>query len=494
VQILVRAIAGAAVSLAIVVRMAIASATASSLCIVPVPLTDPAGLQAHLIASKGFPGSPWPVFYETGAWLAWMLDEAGQLARPKEFPTTNLAGDFVAEPAGRVIGTKRYGRQVYIQDPANGRFIGLDGTEKEAIGVVSMASWITDRRATIVATSTGLYALSDDATRPALNRIELAEAVPIGRVTGIFDLPNNHAAALTTADGRVFVLDAGNRLHEVSGVQIGKHDWFLGVRETEHPDRLLIQGSRQAWTAPMRSHGDGPPLPDQAREITTMRPDGSGVLRYYPPVGQYLVYGTPDRWFDFLGRAMFRLDDDLVAVEGSRGLSDYPFIREVPSRGIVVVETFGRLYRYDGKGSLEPIAGSLETEIGRFPRVHDLTSQGKVIVITASGLYELTLEGKLVRLPPPRELEGAKFFELAEMPAARLAVVFTNRGIFQIDAAGGFSRVTGDAHIDLGMTGPNLVLPIPTRDTLFFSTYGKGGQFMIMDRGSERQSACVGTQ
>ena len=140
-QIHVRTIAGATVSLAIVVRMAVASAMASSLCVVPVPLTDPAGPQAHhLISSKSFPGSPWPVFYETGAWLAWMLDEAGRLARPKEFPTTNLAGDFVAEPAGRVIGTKRYGRQVYIQDPANGRFIGLDGTEKEAIGVVSMAS------------------------------------------------------------------------------------------------------------------------------------------------------------------------------------------------------------------------------------------------------------------------------------------------------------------------------------------------------------------
>lgn len=485
-----RTIAGAG----IILHIAATSAAAIGLCITPVTLVDPANPDTPELISnaRSFPGSAWPVFYASGRLEAWMLDEHGKLRRPTEFPTDLINDKFVAEPTGRVVGTKRYGHQIYVQDPANGRFVSLNGTEKEAIGMVSMASWITNWNATLVATSMGLFALTNDVPIPALKRVEV-EPGPVGPLAYIFDLPRNHAAALVTGDGRLLILDAMNRVHDVPGVQIKKGQWLLRVSEIENSNRLLVEGSHQTWTVSMRQQADAS-LPNQAREITTLKHDGSGILQYYKAVGQYLVYGTPDRWLSLGGPAILRLDDDLVSVEGSRGLSDYPSIHDIPSRGLVVVQTFKRLYKYDGKGPLEPIAGSLASEIGDFPQVHDITSQHRVLAITSSGLYELTLEGKLVRIPPPPELEGAKFHQLAEMPASQIAVVFTNRGIFAVDQTGTFSHVTGDDHIDLGAVGPSLVTRIPARETLFFSTYGNAGQFMIVDTGKNPQGACAAIQ
>ncbi|MGP0093873.1 MAG: hypothetical protein ACLPKB_28610 [Xanthobacteraceae bacterium] len=476
-----------------VAHAAAATVEAARLCIVPVPLRDPDNPIArralrHASIATVFPGSPWPVFDEFGPPGTWVLNRRGQLELPDEFPRNGLADRFVVEPSGRVIGVSSYGKQIYVQDAADGRFVGLDGADQKAIGRVAWASWVTGRRATLVATSKGVFTLEGQGPAPTLKPLEIADAASIKNVGRIYDLPAHRAAALGTYDGRVFLLNADNQLRAVPGLQMTAPDWFLSIEQVDHPERLLVQGSRQTWTVPLRRDGDAS-VPGQAREISSLVHDGSGRLQYYSAVRQYLVYGTPNRWFG-PGPALLRLDDDLVAVEGSRGLPDHPFVRDVPSRGIVVVQTFGRLYEYDGNNPLRPIPGSTEAEIGRYPRVHDLTGQDKVIVNTISGLYELTAEGNLVRLPLAPELEGARFRELAELPASHLAVVFTDRGIFELDPAGALTRVRGDSRVDPGTTGPNLIARIPVRETLFVSTY-HSGQFMILDKDRAGREACA---
>jgi hypothetical protein len=488
------AIAGVSILLAFA-RVEPTTAEAAQLCIVPVPLRYPDDPFArrfltHYSRARVFPASPWPLFAQAGAPgpLTWVLNEQGQLERPAGFPID--LDSFVTEPFGRVIGfwgaTDR--KQVYVQDAASGRFVGLDGTDKKTIGVVSKAAWISSLRATLIGTSDGVFALEGEGPTLLLRPLEFTGAVRLRNVGWIYDLPIHGAAVVGIYDGSVFILNSDNRLREVPGFQIPAHNWGARFGEVEHPSRLLIQVKGQTWTVPLLREGDTT-IPGLARRITSPK-SGTAGLQYYSAVRQYLVYGTPDRWFSF-SPALLRLEDDLVAVEGSRALQDHPFIQDVPSRNFVVVKTFGRLYAYDGKTALKPIPGSSEAEIGLYPWVHDLASQNKVIVKTISGLYELTLEGRLDRLPLPSELEGAKFHELVEMPASHLAVVFTDRGAFGLDAAGALARVRGEHGIDFGVAGPELIAHIPVRETLFISTF-RSGQFMILDEDKAGNEACAG--
>jgi hypothetical protein len=487
-------IAGAGMLL-MLVHAGAPAAEAARLCIVPVPFRDPDNpyfprFATHFLMTRTFPGSPWPVIQQSNAPgpASWTLNERGQLQRADDFP--HSLEDFVVEPSGRVIGFWWAREQLYIQDAATGRFAGLAEADEKTIGRVATAAWISSRRATLVGTSKGIFTLAGDGPSPTLKPLTLTGASGIEKIGRIFDLPLSNAAAVATYDGRVFVLASDDRLHEVPGIQVSVNSWLMRINEVGGPNRLLIERSDQTWTAPLRGK-DTEAIPGAARKISRVVPDGSS-LNYYPAVGQYPVYGTPDRWFSY-GPALQRLDDDLTAVKDSSGLYDHPFLRDISSRGIVVVQTFSRLYTYDGKGRMKPIPGSTEAEIGQYPWVHDLAGQNKVVVVTINGLYELAPEGRLVRLPLPPELAGAKFHELAEMPASHLAVVFTDRGIFGFDAAGTFSRVTGDRGIDFGGIGPELVMHIPVRETLFVSTH-HSGQFIILDENKAGPGACLGAQ
>ena len=150
--------------------------------------------------------------------------------------------------------------------------------------------------------------------------------------------------------------------------------------------------------------------------------DGS-VLQYYSAVHQYLVYAKLNRWFS-PGPALLRLQDELTLIEGSVGL-DHPFIRNIPTRGIVSIETFSSgIYTCDGTSALKPVAGSTKAAIGEYPKVYDLVGQHRGIVLATRGLYELTAEGHLNRLPLPSELEGAKFNQLLEI-RNRISLLFS---------------------------------------------------------------------
>ncbi|MGA8613846.1 MAG: hypothetical protein WB760_19675 [Xanthobacteraceae bacterium] len=176
--------------------------------------------------------------------------------------------------------------------------------------------------------------------------------------------------------------------------------------------------------------------------------DGS-VLQYYSAVHQYLVYAKLNRWFS-PGPALLRLQDELTLIEGSVGL-DHPFIRNIPTRGIVSIETFSSgIYTCDGTSALKPVAGSTKAAIGEYPKVYDLVGQHRGIVLATRGLYELTAEGHLNRLPLPSELEGAKFNQLLEIPESHLAVIFTNRGAFELDPANRLLRIRGADGIGFG--------------------------------------------
>jgi hypothetical protein len=318
-----RAVAAFGISL-VVAHVAVSPAKAARLCMVPVPLADPGNPRAHRALTHSartiaFPGSPWPVFEEAGPVGGWELNQHGQLEISDQFPNNYLSDTFVVTPSNHVIGAGPYGKQVYIQDPANGRFVGLEGADEQTIGLLRTASWITGRRTTLIATSKGVFTLEIDGSTPTLKPMELIDTNNVNDVGRIYDLPLHRAAAFGTFGGRVFLLNSSeNRLREVPDLQVGGRDWITNIREVEHPDRLLVQGSRQTWIVPLHRKGDAT-VPDKAREITSLKPDGSGGLQYYSAVQQFLVYGTPDHWFG-PGRALLRLDDDLVAIESSRGL------------------------------------------------------------------------------------------------------------------------------------------------------------------------------
>jgi hypothetical protein len=308
----------------------------------------------------------------------------------------------------------------------------------------------------------------------------------IGHAHWINDLPSHQAAAIGTDGDRTFIFNSDNRVNEVPGFQIPPRNYSTRFSEIDHPDRLLIQTNEELWTAPLRREGNAT-IPDQAHRITSYVFDGN-VLQYYPAVHQYLVYAKLDRWFG-QGPVLLRLQDELTPIEGSTGL-DHPFIRNIPSRGIVSIETFGSgIYTYDGTSALKPVAGSTKAEIGEYPKVYDVIGQDRVIVVTTRGLYELAAEGHLNRLPLPSELEGAKFNQLAEMPESHLAVIFTDRGAFELDPAGGLSLIRSGEGVDFGIRGVDTVTLIPVRETLFVSTY-HSGSFMILDPDRAGKGAC----
>ena len=471
-----------------------ATAEAARLCMVPVPLRLPNKFFGpnHLpffMSARTFPGSRWPFFQPWGApgSLIFVLNEKDQLELT-EFPISGF-NELVTEPSGRVIGFWAVGDrpQLYIQDPANGKFSGLNGTNENMIGTVATAAWISSRRATLIGTSKGLFSLAADDPIPRVSRLDLYGAA-IGKVRWINDLPLHQATAIGTDAGSVFILNSGNRIREVPGLRIPQPSSWTRFSEIDHPDRLLIEMNEALWTAPLHREGDAT-IPDRAQRITSYVFDGS-ILEYYPAVHQYLVYAKLNSWFS-LHPALLRLQDELTPVEGSAGLNDNPFIQNIPSRGSVAIETFGGgLYIYDGKSALKPIPGSTKAEIGADPKVYDLAGQDKVIVVTTSGLYELTAEGHLDRLPAPPELEGAQFNQLAEMPESHLAVVFTDRGAFELDPAGRLSRVRGGEGVDFGITGMSIATRIPVRESLFVSTY-HSGSFMILDEDRTGEGACA---
>ena len=147
-------------------------AEAAQLCTVPVPLhllNKPFGApyRPNFTSARTFPGSRWPFFQTSGAPgpLIFVLNEKDQLQLSAELPA-NLH-NFVTEPSGRVVDFRGASNraQIYIQDPANGIFTGLDGSDGKTIGIVSTVVWISGRGATI-ATSKGLFSLtSDDPTQ-----------------------------------------------------------------------------------------------------------------------------------------------------------------------------------------------------------------------------------------------------------------------------------------------------------------------------------------
>ena len=467
-----------------------AAADTARLCFVPVPLAPnkiySPGHVPTIMLTRTFPGSRWPIFQPWGALNRLLvLNEQDQLEISDGFPMDFY--DYITEPSGRVIGLWKgaASAQLYIQDPANGRFAGLEGTDKKTIGVVLTAGWISGRRATVIATSIGLFSLAADDPIPKIRRLNLA-GVAIGQVRWINDLPSHQAAAIGVEGGRVFILNSDNRVNEVPGFQIPPRNHSTRFSEIGHPDRLLIQTNEELWTALLRRENDAT-IPDQAHRITSYVFDGN-VLQYYPAVHQYLVYAKLNRWFSQTP-ALLRLQDELTPVQGSAGL-DHPFIRNIPSRGIVSIETFGGgIYTYDETSALKPVAGSTKAEIGEYPKVYDLVGQDRVVVVTTRGLYELTAEGHLNRLPLPSELEGAKFDRLAEMPESHLAVIFTDRGAFELDSADRLLRIHGADGVGFGITGVDTVTLIPVRETLFVSTY-HSGSFMILDPDRAGKAAC----
>jgi hypothetical protein len=470
---------------------AAAVADTSRLCFIPVPLAPnkvySPGYTPLIMQVRTFPGSRWPIFRTWGASsLLLVLNEQDQLEIPHGFPIDLY--DYVTEPSGRVVGFWSGGTpaQLYIQDQATGRFVGLEGTDKETIGVVLTARWISSRRATLIGTSTGLFSLAADDPIPEVRRLELNGGV-IGHVSWINDLPSHQAAAIGTDGHQAFILNADNRVNEVLGFQIPPRNYSTRFSEIDHPDRLLIQTNEELWTAPLRREGDAT-IPDQAHRITRYVFDGN-VLQYYPAVHRYLVYAKVNRWFS-PSPALLRLQDELAPIDGSTGL-DHPFIRNIPSRGIVSIETFSSgIYTYDGTSALKPVAGSTKAEIGEYPKVYDLVGQHRVIVVATRGLYELTAEGHLNRLPLPPELEGATFNQLAEIPESHLAVIFADRGAFELDPAGRLLRIRGADGVGFGITDVDTVTLIPVRETLFVSTY-HGGSFMILDSEKAGEAACA---
>ncbi len=469
------------------------TADAARLCIVPVPLSpadqhySPHG-PPTIMQARIFPGSRWPAFYTWGmSTRTFVLNEKDQLEAPHGF-AIDLLGNYLSEPSGRLIAfwPVRGRPQVYIQDPANGSFIGLPGTDNEAIGFVSRAAWVASRHATLIGTTAGIYSLAGD-PMPTIRRLALTGPA-IGKVFWIDDLPLHRAVGLATESGSAFILNSDNSVREVPGFRASRPYAATRFREIDDPDRLLIEANEDLWTAPLRREGDVT-TPGQAQQLASYVFEGN-VLQYYPAIHRYLVYARFNSWFS-ASPSLLQLDDKLTPVEGSSGFG-FTAIRNVASRGIVTIETLkGGIFTYDGKGAVKPVPHSSAAEIGAYPKVYELTGQdNKVVVLTISGLYELTAASELHRLPLPAELEGAKFDRLAELPASHAAVVFSNRGAFELDPDGRLSRVEGAPGVDFGIAGVDAVARIPVRETLFASTF-HSGSFMVLDRDRDGEGACA---
>lgn len=467
---------------------AAAIGASARLCIIPVP-PSPASKhyspQPILEMARVFPGSRWPIFTAWGAGsLYYVLNENDQLEIPALVPF-----GYVTEASGRLVAFagRKDTAQLYIQNPANGRFVGVEGTEGKTIGIVSGAAWISSRNATLIGTSTGLFTLTDDPT-PAVHPLTVAGAA-VGHMHWIDDLPLHHAAVIGAGGGSAFVLGSDNRAREIPGFQMPPH---AGVRfrEIADPDRLLIEADTELWTAPLRREGDAA-IPGRARQITSYVFEGN-TLHYYSAIHRYLVYARTNGWLP-QPPALLELRDELAPVAGGTGL-DHAYLRNIASRSIVTVETFkSGIFIYDGKGALKPVAHSSEAEIGPYPRVYNVIGQGKVFVLTARGLYELSAANGLDRLPLPTELEGAKFNQLAELPASHVAVVFTDRGPFELDPAGTLTRIVSGERPDSVVTNVTFATHIPVREALFVAT-SHHGSFMIFDTDKARSGACAATR
>jgi hypothetical protein len=467
--------------IALVILMMIANNVAAqthNFCVVPVLIGDSGEARdGYNVANvKSFPASPWPVIYRSNFFspdgVGWTFAGSQRLQRNEKFPKDEFHDGFAEEPSGRIVGFwAGPQQQIYFQDKKTGDFIPFDKTDAITIGRVNAAAWITVLNGTLIATSKGLYLLKGD----ALLSVEVD--TPAGKFSEVYDLPHYKGAALTTSDGRLVILDGAEQVHEVADLKITKKsDYFIRVDEVTSTNELLVQAAYQNWIVPMYSVGESF-LPNPAITTASLNRNGAGILRLYPSIGQFLVISG---YGDMALAGLHRLEKDkLVAVDGSQGLTDYPSLKEVPSYHLVIVETFTRLYRYDGNGPLTPIQDYDAAKMGKYPRVHDLPSLGKVLVISAGGVFEMAPDMSLKPIALPAELEGAKFEQLVELPASHVAVVFTNRGVFTLNANDQLSRVAGDRRMDLGSSEPSPVSLIPVREELFVDAHN--GQFLVRD-------------
>jgi hypothetical protein len=436
----------------------------SNLCTVPVKQGVPTKAdrgRVDLMADtvRMLPGVPRPIIYSRlrhdGAWTVSQDDAFVPLGG--SFPQ-DFFDKFALEPdTGRVIG--KGGLGLYVLEPGETQFRQLLATRDSPLRDIRDVTYVPRLRAVVISAVNGLYRLRGDLIEPFPD----AGKDNTGDVSRIFDLPGHNALVLQMVGGGLLVRYDNGQVIEL--YKFERSNYALAVHEMSDTGRLLIESSREQLEVTFPTESE---TLRQPRVRVLWSRDGSTSLpkQFSRATNRYVVLGRPAGPFGLLGKHGLEYlgRSGLEAVPGG----DFPqrryvpIMRDLPTRGVVLIPGEDRLYVYDGNKVI-PVPHSSTGEIGDKVRIDELPSIDKVLLTTDRGVFEFTAERSVVPIALPFAATLGDFLTYAEMPASHTGLIFSTRGLFGIDRAGTVQRIPGtDGGYGLGL--------IPVRNVFLAAT------------------------
>lgn len=463
-----------------------------TMCLAPVVVVDARNGQPNsrvnplITEVVVFPESRWPILGAFQGDRRWLLDTSqGYKIHPAlRFPANYFDG-YMAEPTGRVIGWN--GLSVFVQSVETGEFTELvDQTEKRG-AFFENGAWFTALGATVLTASDGLHAVRGD----RLDHLRATSQPELGALHGILDLPGLRAAAISTFDGHVAILDKDLNVYRVPDLDAGSRERIV-MHEMPGQPSLLVQAGTKLWIVPINGQGqDLRPGPAIAATTLVDSPDKlPPSINWFPSVQSFLYWGNIRQfWIGQSRRTLWRLEGDtLKEIEGFSSRFKLVRLSDVASRKMVVIIADDAIYTYTVLQGLRTITDGLDPKVGRVMSVIDSTGVGMVIVSTSEGLFSLEVDGSLIKLPLPPGLpaEDINSFRVLDVPAWKVALFFTKEGIWSIDV----DRVIRPVVRDLPHGGLPLMTVLPALNSVFVST-GRSGNAILLDQPADQDGRCL---
>jgi len=407
------------------------------------------------------PGVPKPILYPWfGSTHAWTVSEDNTFeALQGPFPSSTLWDEFAVETGtGRVVGTHHDG--VYAFDPGKGQFrllvpapTGRHGGEVVSdteFRMVYTIVHIARLGLTLVGTENGVFQLLGEGVQPLAG----AGKREVGSVVTIIDLPVHRAVVLAGGSsamagggpGAMLRHDDGtiDRLADTSGGMSKSPDYITKAWESRLPGRIVLRAAKTLLEVEMHPSRAGF---TPGRTSTLMSSSANlSASDLVTKSGEYLVIGRTG-WLGQQG--LERLEaDGLHTAPGERidSSGSRNWMRELTSRGLVLIEGQGRRYSYDGS-RVSLLAAADPDRIGRFLIPYDLPSIDMPIFQTERGLFELTAAGQPepLRLPFEYGSDGFVTVSVSEFPAAHVGVIATKDNLYALSPSGVVQPIRGGA-------------------------------------------------
>lgn len=463
-----------------------------AMCLAPVVVDEArngqpdSGRNPFMTETFVFSESSWPILGAFSGTSRWLLDtsQGYKIHTALRFPANYLDG-YMAEPTGRVIGWN--GSSAFVQSVETGEFTVLvDQTEKRG-AFFHGGAWFTALGASVLTASNGLYIVRSD----RLDHLRGTTQVELGSLYGILDLPDLRAAAVSTSDGHVAILDKDLNVYRVPDLDAGSRERIIMYKMPGQPS-LLAQAGTKLWIVPITGQGhDLRPAPAIAATTLVNSPDKLPPrIEWLPSVQSFLYWGNIRQfWIGQSRRTLWRLEGNtLKEIEGFSSRFEQVRLSDVASRKMVAIIADRALYTYTVLQGLRTITDGSDRKVGRVKSVVDSTGTGMVIVSTSEGLFSLEVDGSLIRLLPPPSLsaEGVDSFSVLDVPAWKVALFFTEKGIWSVDA----DRVIRPVVKDVPHGGLPLMSVLPALNSVFVST-GRSGNAILLNQPADQDGRCL---